>query len=161
MMLLLFPNLVAIRFPSSVLRTTPWLLLVNPTHNLFILVDGVIIVEEAGILSGDIQLNSKGTESLASDTVRVDSSNDIRTSLMDGAVDHKSGGVDGVHVATLNDFALFVDKNEVGDTHVLERLEEGIDPKVVGQDGITDRNVSCATLVTVAVVAEPSEGLLP
>jgi hypothetical protein len=121
----------------------------------------VIVVKEAGILSGDIQLNSKGTKSLASDTVRVDSGNDIGTSLMDGAVDHESGGIDGVHVPALNDFALFVDENEVGDAHVLEGLEEGIDPEVVRQDGIADRNVSCATLVAVAVVAEPSEGLLP
>jgi hypothetical protein len=127
---------------------------------LLILVDGVIFVEGAGILSGDIQLNSKGTESLASNTVRVDSSIDIRTSLMDSAVDHKSGGVDSVHIPALNDFALFIHENEVGDAHVLERLEEGIDPKVVSQDGIADRNVSCATLVAVAVVAEPSEGLL-
>jgi hypothetical protein len=121
----------------------------------------VVVVEEAGILSGDIQLNSQGTKSLASDTVRVDSRNNIGTSLMDGAVDHESGGIDGVHVPALNDFALFVDENEVGDAHVLEGLEEGIDPEVVRQDGIADRNVSCATLVAVAMVAEPSEGLLP
>ena len=112
-------------------------------------------------MSGDIQLNSKCTKSLASDTVRVDSSNDIGTSLVNGAVDHESGGIDGVHVAALNNLALFVDENEVRDTHVLEGLEEGIDPKVVGQDGIADRNVSCASLVAVAMVAEPSEGLVP
>lgn len=90
----------------------------------------------------------------------MDSGNDIRSGLVNGAVDHESSGVDSVQVPSLNDVAFFIDKHEIGDAHVLEGLEQGVDPEMVGQDGIPDRNMACAAFVAVSLLPQPSEGLI-
>jgi hypothetical protein len=120
----------------------------------------MVIPKRTGILGGNVQFDAKSAECLSGNGVSVDSSIDIRSSLMNRAVDLESRGVDGVHIASLADFAFLVYENEVRDFHVFEGFEERIDPEMVGFDRVADRDVACPSFVAITVFSHPAEGLL-
>jgi len=115
--------------------------------------------KSTSILSTDIQFNAQRTERFSGNTVCVDRGNNVRSRLMNGAVDHESGRVDCMHIPTFTDLALLVHENEIRGSDGLERAENRIDPEMIQLDGIADRNVTCSALVTVTVLTHPAEGL--
>lgn len=115
------------------------------------LVHGVIVVETEGVLVDGFQLAAKCGECFGWDGVAVDGGFDVGTGFVDGAVDAEAGRVDGVHVAAFDDFAVLVHQAEVAGFHVLEGFGEGVDPEVVYQNGVADRDVPAGAFVVVAV----------
>ena len=83
------------------------------------------------------------------------SSHHIRSGFMDGSVNHIPGRVDRVHVASFLDFAAFTYQDQILGSHVAEGFAVWIDPEVVGQNGVADRDVPSRSLIVVAVVPEP------
>ena len=64
-------------------------------------------------------------------------------------VDSKSRRVDGL--VALDDIAVLIHKDEVRDTDLWEVHRQRIQPEVVSQDGIANRDVPCDALVVAAV----------
>ena len=89
----------------------------------------------------------------------VDSSDDIRSSLMNGAMDLESSGINSMHISSLTDFAFLIYKNEVRDFHMFERFEERVDPEMVVFNWVPDRDMACSSFIAVTVCSHPSEGL--
>ena len=83
---------------------------------------------------------------------------DVGAGGVHGGVDGEAGRVDGVHVALGLHDALLVDEAEVRRLHVAEGLAEGVDPEVVGFEGVADGDVPARALVVVPVLAEPADG---
>lgn len=77
---------------------------------------------------------------------------DIGSRLMNGAVNLESSSIDGVHISALTNLAPLIHENEIGYFHVLEALEERIDPEVVHQNGVANRDVTSTGLVAVTVL---------
>jgi hypothetical protein len=119
----------------------------------------VIIPEGTSILSADIQFNTECAKCLAGDTVRVNGSDDIRSRLVNCAVDTKPSSINCMHIPPFNNLPIFIDKNKVRDFNVLEVLEQRVDPKMVGQDWITDRNVTGTTFITPTLLTQVTKSL--
>jgi len=123
-----------------------------------LLVDCMIMPEKASVLSRDVQFNSQTTECLPRNAVSMASSNDIRSRLMNSTVNHESSSINSMHISPFRNFTVLIHKNEIRHFHVLEGFEEWIDPEVVGQDGIANRDVAGTSFVTIALSTHPSEG---
>src|ERR1700736_4503811 len=124
-----------------------------------VLVDGVIMPKRAGVLSVNIQFNTKRTKRLAGNAVSVNGCNDIRSRFVNSAVNHESGSIDRMHIPPLNNLALLIDKDEIRHFNVLKVFEHGVNPEVVRFDRIADRNVTGRALVAEALLAQISESL--
>lgn len=110
------------------------------------------------VLVNGIQFDAQTREGFTGDAVAVHRGDDIRSGLVNCAVDDISRRVDRVHVsAGLNDSRLVYETQILG-SHVLEGLAVRVDPEVVWHDGVPDRYVPTGTFVVVSVGAEPSEG---
>ena len=116
-----------------------------------ILVYRVVVPESTSILSTNVQRNAERTERLTRNTMGMTRGDDIGPRLMNGAVNLESSSIDGMHISALTNLALFIHENEIGYFHVLEALEEWIDPEVARQNGVADRDVTCTGLVAVTV----------
>lgn len=79
---------------------------------------------------------------------------------MDGVVDGESSLVvqHPFRTTTVNDAAVRTDEQQIRDGHEAERDAEGVDPEVVLEDGIAERQVSRDTLFETEH-AEHTEGL--
>ena len=125
-------------------------------------VDGVVVVEAAGVLVDGLELAAEGAEGLRRQAVAVHGGDDVGPGLVYRDVDAEAGRVDGVHVAFavlgLDGDALFVDEAEVVRPEVREGFAERVDPEVVGEDGVADGDVAAGAFVIVPVEAEPAEG---
>ena len=71
--------------------------------------------------------------------VAVRGGDHVGTRLVDRRVDHERGTVD--RPAAVDDVAGVVDQEQVADPHVAEAHAERVDPEVVGELGVADRDV--------------------
>ena len=65
---------------------------------------------------------------------------EIWPGLVDLAVDGEGGAIDGVLGAAGLDFAVLVDEDEVADFDLREVRAEGVDPEVLGVQGVAERS---------------------
>ena len=124
------------------------------------LIDSVIMPKSTSILGANVQLDSQCTESLAGNTVCVTSGNDIRSGSMNRTVNHKSRSIDSMQIPTFTDFSVLIHEDKIGNSDTLERFENGIDPEMIGFDGIADRNMARSAFIAVSLLTHPAEGLM-
>ena len=65
---------------------------------------------------------------------------DVGAGLVDRRVEHERGPVD--RLVAVDDVAVVVDEDQVADPHVAEAAAERVDPEVVGELGVADRDVA-------------------
>jgi hypothetical protein len=87
----------------------------------------------------------------------VDSGVYVRPCFVDRGVDDIPGWIDGMHVPTFLDLAVFADEDEIFRSHVAERLSVWVDPKMVRHDWVADCDVASSAFVVIALVAQPSQ----
>src|SRR5579859_7557977 len=90
----------------------------------------------------------------------MNSSDNIRSRLMNSTVNHKPSSINSMHISAFNNFAFFIDENEIGNFQVSERFEDRVDPEMIGFDRIPDRDVTSTTFVAVSLHTHPAERLL-
>ena len=102
--------------------------------------DGVVLVEDAGVLGQRGERDAERGERLAVRRVRVGGGDDVGPGLVDRRVEHEGGPVH--RLVAVDDVAVVVDEDEVADAHVAEAEAERVDPEVVGELGVADRDVA-------------------
>jgi hypothetical protein len=92
--------------------------------------------------------------------MRVASGVDVGTSGVDGVVDGKSSLVvdPPLRTTAVDNAAIRTDEQQVRDGHESERNAKGVDPEVVLEDGVSERQVAGDALLE-AEVAKYTEGL--
>merc|ERR1712157_154610 len=135
-------------------------LLVGKHDAAKVLVERALVVEGAAVLRRDLDVPAKGREGLAVHRVRMTSGVKVGASSMDGVVDGKGSLVVDHPLGTtaIDDAAVGTDEQQVRDGHESERNAEGVDPEVVLEDGVSERQVAGDALLE-AEVAEYTEGL--
>lgn len=111
-----------------------------------IVVDGVVLVEAAGVLVDGLELRAQSGEGFGGDAVAMNGADDVRTGFVDCGVDGEAGRVDGVHVAFGLDDAFLVYKAEIGGLDVTEGLAEGVDllgVRIREREGVKKGVASC------------------
>jgi hypothetical protein len=122
-------------------------------------VDGVVVMEGAGVLGDGVELAAEGAEGAAVDAVGVGGAEDVWPRGVYGVVDHVGGGVEEavIVVAAIDDLAGGVDLDQVARLDQGEGQAERVDPEGGGVDGVAEGDVAGDAFV-VAELAEDTEG---
>ena len=103
-----------------------------------------VVVKHCGVLADHLQGLPQRRERLAVHRVRVGCRDDVGPGRVQLGVNGERGGVDGP--VALDDRALMIDTDEIGDGHQLEVEAKRIHPEAVGILGITDRDMASDSL---------------
>ena len=105
-----------------------------------------------------LELTTDRRKCLAWYTMAMDRGDDVWPCFVDCGVDDIPGWIDGMHVATFLDLAVFAHEDEIFRSHVAERLPVRVDPKMIGHDRVADCDMTPSAFIVVSLVAEPSQG---
>lgn len=119
-------------------------------------IHAVALVEAQRVLGNHVQLAAKATECFAVDTVRVTGGVDIRTGLVDRAMNSKRGRVD--RLDALHHKSFLVDEHQIRDADLGEVGGQWVEPKVVRQNRVADRDVTGHAFVVAAVGKDAESG---
>ena len=128
------------------------LALLGVEHDAGVVVEQrVVVVERADVLGQRVEEPAERRPRLAVHRVRVGGRDHVGPGGVDLRVDRERGAVD--RRVALDDLALVVDQDQVGDPDVAEVHAERVDPEVVEVLGVAGRDVAGDALVE----AEPAE----
>lgn len=113
----------------------------------------LLLIERTGVLRDGEERHTLARETLAPHTVRMRSSECIRSRMVHRRVDRKRGGIDG---PAHQDLSLGVDETQVGGFDLGEVHAVGVDPEAISHLGIADSDVPCHSLVK-SIFREKSE----
>lgn len=94
------------------------------------------IVECTRVLGDGVQCPSQGAKGASIDAVAVCCSVNVRSSMVNGGMDHVSRRIEHPVWSAINDLTLVVHKDQVGCLHQREGLAKWVDPKCIWVYGV-------------------------
>ena len=125
-------------------------------HAAEVVVQRVIVVERADVLGDRVEQAAQRGPGAAPGGVRVRRGVRIGPCLMDVRVDRERGPVH--RVAALDDLAVMVATDQVGDADLAEMHAERVDPEGIGELRIARGDMACHALVETELREQPERG---